>query len=219
MAILLAGALFILMTLGALWGQSRAPDDSMSSIAWIYASALVAQTPVIIVYAFLRKRCGSRRIAVISCTTFVVFVPMAFAVAGVLHWAFSKIGIEPPTNLGHETLIELSGSNWTTSAWIVVLCATVGAGIVEEVLYRGLILPTFTAVMSGSTAWGAIVATSIFFAAMHIGTSSPSAIAGLFVLSIGLCWARVKSGGVLAPIVIHILFNALNIAIVYSTNL
>jgi membrane protease YdiL (CAAX protease family) len=54
---------------------------------------------------------------------------------------------------------------------------------------------------------------------MHIGTSSPSAIIGLFVLSIGLCWARVKSGGILAPILIHIVFNAVNIAIVYSTTL
>jgi hypothetical protein len=102
---------------------------------------------------------------------------------------------------------------------IIIICVTLGAGIFEEILYRGLILPTFTAVLSGKTAWGAIVATSVFFAVMHIGTSTPSAIAGLFVLSVGLCWARVKSGGVIAPIVIHIVFNAINIAIVYSTTL
>ena len=222
MAILLAAAMFILMGLGGLWGASQVPeasDGTMTQSAWIYASAMIAQIPVIVVYAYLRKRCGSRRVIEIAITAFIVFVPMAFAVAGVLHGLFSIIGMEPKSPLGHETLIKLAGGQWTRSAWIVVICVTIGAGIFEEVLYRGLILPTFTAVLSGRTAWGAIVATSIFFAVMHIGTSSPSAIIGLFVLSIGLCWARVKSGGILAPILIHIVFNAVNIAIVYSTTL
>jgi membrane protease YdiL (CAAX protease family) len=222
MAILLAAAMFILMGLGELWGASQAsdsPDGTLGQSAWIYASVMIAQIPVVIVYAMLRKRCGSRRVVEIALTAFIVFVPMAFAVAGVLHWIFSMVGIEPPIKLGHEILIKLSDGSWTMSAWIIVICVTIGAGIFEEVLYRGLILPTFTAVLSGRTAWGAIVATSVFFAAMHIGSSSPSAIGGLFILSIGLCWARVKSGGVLAPIVIHIVFNATNIAIVYSTTL
>lgn len=222
MAILLAAAMFILMGLGGLWGASQAPEatqGTMAYSAWIYTSAMIAQIPVILVYAYLRKRCGSRHVVEIAMTAFIVFVPMAFAVAGVLHGLFSIIGIEPQSALGHETLIDLSGGQWSTSAWIVVICVTIGAGIFEEVLYRGLILPTFTAVISGRTAWGAIVATSVLFAVMHIGASSPSAIMGLFVLSIGLCWARVKSGGVIAPIVIHIVFNAMNIAIVYSTNL
>jgi membrane protease YdiL (CAAX protease family) len=219
MAILLAAAMFLLMGIGGWWGASQAEEGTLAQTAWMYSFALGAQIPVVIVYAYLRKRCGSRRVVEIAVTAFIVFVPMAFAVAGVLHWVFSVVGIEPPSNLGHETLKALSGGSWSTAAWVVVICVTIGAGVFEEILYRGLILPTFTAVMSGKTAWGAIVATSIFFAAMHIGTSSASAIIGLFVLSIGLCWARVKSGGVIAPIIIHIVFNAMNIAIVYSTTL
>lgn len=210
------------MGLGGLWGASQAPESSEGSLtqtAWIYASAMIAQIPIVVVYAMFRRRCGSRRVVEIAMTTFLVFVPMAFAVAGVLHWVFIMAGIEPHSKLGHETLQELAGGSWNTSALIIILCVTIGAGIFEEILYRGLILPTFTAVLSGKTAWGAIVATSVFFAAMHIGTSAPSAIVGLFVLSIGLCWARVKSGGVIAPIVIHVVFNATNIAIVYSTTL
>ena len=219
MAILLAAAMFLLMGFGGWWGASQAEDGTLAQTAWIYTFALGAQIPVVIVYALLRKRCGSRRVVEIAVTAFIVFVPMAFAVAGVLHWVFSVAGIEPSSKLGHETLKALSGGSWSTAAWVVVICVTIGAGIFEEILYRGLILPTFAAVMSGRTAWGAIIATSIFFASMHIGSSSASAIVGLFVLSIGLCWARVKSGGVIAPIIIHIVFNAMNIAIVYSTTL
>ncbi len=219
MAVLLSGAMFILGGLGGWWGASRPTDGAMESLAWTYSSAIVAQIPVIIAYVSMRKRFGSRHLAETSTVAFVVFVPMALAAAGLLHGLFSSFGVEPSTKLGHETLEKLSNGHWTVFAWVVVLCVTVGAGIVEEVLYRGLILPTFTAVLSGKTAWGAIVATSVFFALMHAGAAPPSAIVGLFVLSLGLCWARVKSGGVLAPILIHVVFNTMNIAFVYSTHL
>jgi len=219
MAMLLAAAMFILGGIGAWWGAARAPENTINALAWMYACAMIAQLPVLLVYARLRKRCGSRHVAEISLISFAVFVPMALATAGILHGVFSMIGIEPPSALGHELLATISESPWNGPIIVIVLCSTIGAGIFEEVLYRGLILLTFTAVLSGRTAWGAIVATSILFSIMHIGVAPPSALVGLFVLSLGLCWARVKSGGVLAPIVIHIVFNTMNIAFVYSTTL
>ncbi len=219
MAILLAVSMLILSMAGATIGWMIIPEDSMTRAACASALAIIFQTPIVLAYSNLRKRCGSRHIVASIMVSFVVFVPMAFAVTSFLHFLFVTLGIEPQTTLGHETLKQLSTSNWGKSAWVVVLCATLGAGIFEEVLYRGLILPTFSAVIGGKTVWGAIFATSIFFAVMHIGAVAPSALGGLFILSIGLCYARVKSGGVLAPIVIHILFNTMNIAIVYSTTL
>jgi hypothetical protein len=219
MAIMLAGAMFLMFGLGGWWGASQAPEGTMEQKAWIVGSAVIAQIPIIIAYGILRRRCGSRHIFEISMIAFIVFAPMAIAVAGILHGFFILTNIEPATVFGHETLLLLSTGSWTTATWVVIIGVTIGAGIVEEVLYRGLLLPTFSAVLGGKSAWGAIVATSIFFAIMHIGASPPSAILGLFVLSIGLCWARVKSGGVLAPIAIHVVFNTMNIAFVYSTTL
>jgi membrane protease YdiL (CAAX protease family) len=219
MAIMLCGAMFLLGGLGARWGASMAPKGTIESLAWSMPFSIIAQVPIVFAYSSLRKRCGSRHIAKVSLIAFIVFVPMALAVAGILHGIFVLIGYEPSTILGHETLELLKSSPWTKQAWIVVICATIGAGIFEEVLYRGLILPTFAAVIGGKTAWGAIIATSILFTLMHASAVPTSAMAGLFILSIGLCWARVKSGGVLAPILIHIVFNAMNISIVYSTTL
>ena len=219
MAILLCGAMFLFGGIGAWLGSGRGIDGTIGATAWMYASAMVAQIPIVLVYAYLRKKCGSKHIAEISIVTFVVFVPIAIATTSLLHSVFSYGGIEPATQLGHETLAQLTKTPWTTATWVVVICVTIGAGIFEEVLYRGLLLPTFTALLGGKTAWGAIVITSVIFASMHIGVSPPSAIFGLFILSIGLCWARVKSGGVISPIIIHIVFNAMNIAFVYSTTL
>ena len=219
MAVLLSAAIFLLGGFGALLGSKLAPQETTQSTAWMYALAMIAQIPVVIAYAILRKRCGSRHIGTVAVIAFIVFGPMALATAAVLHGILSLAGLEPPTSLGHETLVNLTVGPWTMSKWVIVVCATIGAGIFEEVLYRGLILPTFVTVIGSKTAWSAIIATSLFFAAMHIGVAPISALVGLFVLSIGLCWARVKSGGVIAPILIHIVFNTMNIAFVYSTNL
>ncbi len=219
MAILLCGAMFLLGGLGAMLGSKLAVQDSIPNMAWMFSFAMIAQIPVVFAYALLRKRCGSRHVGTVAITAFVVFVPMALATAGVLHGILTLAGLESPTVLGHETLTDLAIGPWTASKWVIVVCATIGAGVFEEVLYRGLILPTFVTLIGGKTAWYAIFVTSIFFAVMHAGAAPISAMVGLFVLSIGLCWARVKSGGVIAPILIHVVFNTMNIAFVYSTTL
>lgn len=219
MAILLCGAMFLLGGVGAWFGASRVLEPSVEKTAWMYAFALAAQLPVLLAFTSLRRRCRPKNTIPVSILSFAVYVPAALAVAGVFHILFSSIGWEPFVQLGHETLDDLASQPWDSSAWMIVICVTIGAGVFEEVMYRGLILPFFAALIGGNTPWRAIIATSVLFALMHIGPAMPSAILGLFVLSVGLCWARVKSGGVLAPILIHIVFNAMNIAIVYSTNL
>ncbi len=79
----------------------------------------------------------------------------------------------------------------------------------EEVLFRGMILPRLTPWL-GST-W-AIVATSVIFAVLHERFGGePLGIrpAGVFVLALALGWARLRTGGLNAPIALHILTNAL----------
>jgi len=191
----------------------------MQQLAWMHSGAMLAPIPIVIAYAALRRRCGSRHIVPSFIIAFVVFVPMTFAAAAIGHIVFSYVRIEPPGDIAHVTLMKLADEPWGWSAFVVVLCVTVGAGIVEEVMYRGLILPSLSTIIGGNTVWKAIIITSILFSVVHWGAypAQPSALLGLFVFSIGLCWARVKSGGVVAPIAMHILFNAINIAYVYYT--
>ena len=145
---------------------------------------------------------------------FVVFTPLALITSGVAHFLFSSIGWEDPNEMGHETLTLIQNAEFSTYLVVVVLAATLGAGVIEVVVFRGLLLPSVAQFFGGSSAWIAILTTSVIFSAMHIGSVPLSALLGLIVLSVGLCLARVKSGGVFAPIVIHILFNAFNIAFV-----
>jgi membrane protease YdiL (CAAX protease family) len=219
MLALLCCAMFVLGGIGAWWGFGRGAEGTLSETAWMYGSSIVAQIPIVLVYAKYSLKRRHRRDIPVSCLAFVVFVPLALTVAALSHAVFVTSGLELHSSLGHETLKQLAVSPMGAQTWIVILSVTVGAGILEEVFYRGLLLPLFADLFGGKTVWRAIIATSAFFAVMHIGIAQPSAILGLFVLSIGLCWARVKSGGVLSPIVIHVVFNAMNIAFVYSTHL
>ena len=219
LSLMLIGSMFVLGGIGGIIGQQRAEDGTLLQLLWMYGFATAAQLPVIVAYAFLRKRSESRHILVTSVVTFVVFVPLAHAVAGFSHVIFVNLGVEQASAVGHSTLTFFSTEPFGLQMMLLILLVTVGAAVIEEVMYRGLLLPTIASIIGGRSMWKASIATSIIFALMHIGPAQPSAILGLFILSLGLCYARVKSGSVLSPIIIHAIFNAMNIAFVYSMDL
>jgi uncharacterized protein len=66
------------------------------------------------------------------------------------------------------------------------------AGLVEETLFRGALLPRF-----------GIVVTAILFAALHIQYAVSFATLEVFVLGLGLGWLRVKSGSTLPGMLTH----------------
>ena len=66
------------------------------------------------------------------------------------------------------------------------------AGVVEETLFRGALLPRF-----------GIVVTAILFAALHIQYAVSFATLEVFVLGLGLGWLRVRSGSTLTGMVTH----------------
>jgi membrane protease YdiL (CAAX protease family) len=61
-----------------------------------------------------------------------------------------------------------------------------------------------------TTAWPAIMASSVFFAIMH---ADPAHWPALFVLGVCLGYSYEKSGSLFRPIFIHLLFNASSVAI------
>jgi membrane protease YdiL (CAAX protease family) len=81
-------------------------------------------------------------------------------------------------------------SHFNNPAAIVFL--GVLAGVVEETLFRGALLPRF-----------GIVITAILFAALHIQYAISFATLEVFVLGLGLGWLRVRSGSTLPSIVTH----------------
>lgn len=123
-----------------------------------------------------------------------------------------------PSKVGHETLrmlLERGSDPW---AWAVIAAVTIGAPILEEIAYRGGLQGAIRALGIGP--WPAILLTSAFFAIMHLGAipqeSVASAMTGLAVLSIALGLLRERTGGLVAPIVAHSLFNVLNLLLAWT---
>ncbi len=91
---------------------------------------------------------------------------------------------------------------------ILLLILALGiAPLVEEILFRGLALPLLARTLGAAPA---ILLTAAFFALAHFHLPS---FAPLFVLAIGLAVAYIYTGSLWVPVVIHALFNGLNIGL------
>lgn len=94
--------------------------------------------------------------------------------------------------------------------WVLPLAlvqAAVLAPLAEEFLYRGVLM---TSLLKGFGVVGAIVLSSAIFASMHLPLE-PQAFLPLFFLGMGLAYVAYRTRSLVAPIVMHALFNALMI--------
>lgn len=119
----------------------------------------------------------------------------------------------PPDPLAHTALVTMVDNRSDPWTWAIICSSVIGAPIVEEVIYRGFLQSAVLRVIGKP--WPAIFITSAIFAAAHLGAVPSHALAILFFLSIamGLAFERTKSLGV--PIVMHIGFNAANVAMAF----
>jgi membrane protease YdiL (CAAX protease family) len=145
----------------------------------------------------------------------VVFVPFGLLASDLARRAQRfAAGVDPPA-VAHETLRALLERPTDPWALAVIAAVVVGAPIIEEIAYRGGLHAALVRIGIGRI--GAIVVGSAIFASMHVASIPPDSLAGalamLFVLAIVLGLLRERTGGLVAPIVAHALFNAANIAL------
>jgi membrane protease YdiL (CAAX protease family) len=121
-------------------------------------------------------------------------------------------GKDITTHLAHPVLKQLDSSPHDPWTWIIAGIAILLAPIQEEILFRGF-LQTALVRLLGRPWWSILIASAVF-ASLHISKDVPwYAVAAVFVLGLamGLAFERTKSLG--TSIVMHIGFNALNVAI------
>jgi membrane protease YdiL (CAAX protease family) len=83
----------------------------------------------------------------------------------------------------------------------------VAAPVAEELVFRGVALPVLARRL-GVVA--AAVLVSLVFAAVHF---HPEAVVPLFLVSLCCCAAYAATGRLLVPMVVHGLFNGVNLAV------
>lgn len=189
-------------------------------MAGSYVGAIAALIFVVILIPEARRLAGlprtlrdAGRSALRGIAGFAVIYPIAWAMGWAMailaRWIKDPQGMDP---MAHQTLREIADAPADLTWWAVIALVVIGAPIFEEIIYRGFLQPG-AALLTGRP-WAAVIGTSVLFVLMHAGAVSWHALPVLFVLSIGLGIARIRTGSVVAPIVIHALFNLANVALI-----
>ena len=108
---------------------------------------------------------------------------------------------EPPAHPLVAVFLEEDSRTPMLIAYSVFFAIVMGP-ILEEVFFRGFCYPVFKA--KWGTKWAMII-TSAFFALIHANTF---AFVPIFVLGMGLAYLYEKRGSLAAPIVLHVVHNA-----------
>ncbi len=111
--------------------------------------------------------------------------------------------------------------NWTRAqlaqgdAWRSILAFSLAvvllAPFFEEIVFRGFFLECLL-IWAPEQRLACALLTSVAFAAMHTQYTHPETFIALIALSLLLCYARMKSGGLKLPVVLHMLNNFLGVA-------
>lgn len=165
--------------LGAAWFASRAAGsgDPLADLGIAFSPIDLIAAPVGVV-------------------TQLVLIPL-------LYWPLRSLW---PTTFSEDALGERSQEivDQASGAMVVLLAAllVVGAPIVEEIVYRGMLQRSASRQLGP---WGALIATSALFAVIHF---SPVEIPGLFVAGVVFGLGVVVTGRIGPGVVAHMAFNA-----------
>jgi membrane protease YdiL (CAAX protease family) len=150
---------------------------------------------------FLGRRLSRREVV-----TVISFTPVVIAV-GVGSWALLVlIGAEINPDRTYQVWHLMMPSDFQKIEWsyswltIHLICATIVAPIIEEIIFRGVVL---RALLKKYSVTSAIICTSLLFAFFHLDKSYLSA----FIQSVIFSVVAIRFRSLYAPMLIHGLYN------------
>ena len=166
------------------YGELLAQDIPFLILAFVGVGIFIRRSPRETIERLGLQPPRQRRWWLVSIVGIGVFMAVAFGIE-----ALANV-VAPSQQKQVSDVTTVLFSHFNNPAAIVFL--GVLAGVVEETLFRGAILPRF-----------GIIVTAILFAALHIQYAVSFATLEVFVLGMGLGWLRVRSGSTLPSIVTH----------------
>lgn len=210
--------------------------DIIFCVIFLYVAEIAGMMAGSLVYQIMPRQGISEYLyVVISTVAYIVFIYISMKLyeKRVLHKTPQKqtvLCVDCFRNLGILILVELfyiaftvllivsvcsgywaatSEAQKTLYLFRIFLDFGIGAGIAEEIVFRGTM---FEALKKQLGVWGSVGVTSLIFSLLHITnmTMTGDVCVTLFftmILGIILCLIRLKTGTILASIVFHILWN------------
>lgn len=164
--------------------------------------------------AGLRPRWGDLRRGLLA---FVMVVPFTLIATQLSQIVYARIVGSPPDPAGHALLVQFRNDPENPWVWTLLGAAILLGPIFEELVYRAFLQSGFLR-LTGRR-WAAVALTTIVFVAMHHlpGAGGPAVpwhgLAPLVALSLGMGIAYERTGRLGVPIVMHVLFNAVNVGL------
>jgi membrane protease YdiL (CAAX protease family) len=118
--------------------------------------------------------------------------------------ALEKAGWQPKSQTAVELL--MGAPLWPTGIYMGFFTIVL-APVAEEFIFRGVLFPFVKQLGRPGLAWFGV---SLLFALIH---GSVAIFIPLFVFALAMTWLYEKTGSLLAPVVVHSLFNAANLVI------
>jgi membrane protease YdiL (CAAX protease family) len=148
---------------------------------------------------------GLRRVDFFRVLGWIVVVLIGtLAMEYVYEVIIKEIGWQPKSQTAVELLT--GAPLWPTGIYLGFFTVVL-APVAEEFIFRGVLFPFVRQLGWPKLAWFGV---SFLFALIH---GSAAIFIPLFVLALALTWLYEKTGSLLAPIVVHSLFNAANLVI------
>ncbi len=194
--------------------QSQTPEDAGAiQLAFTNAAALLGGAIACAVIGLKKFQAGwrgfglvtgfARRDLIITGATLLALWPL---VMGSLFWSeiLVRAALGDSAIHDHSAIALLENEALPTWIhWLVILTAAVLAPIAEEMFFRGILQTRFFNALHSRR--GAVIATALCFAIMH--GDQPAAVLPIAVLGIILGVLYEMTGSLLAPILVHTLFN------------
>ena len=183
-----------------------------ASIAWVHFFLLKHEVTWGEAFGFSRGNAGRCIIVAVASLPVVLAGVVAFSsmsqhVLQLLAEYWQVDWLKPKA----QTAVQLLREQWP--AYLIVLQGVVTvvlAPIAEEILFRGIL---YTVIKQRGHAIAAVSVTSVLFAVIHF---YPVGFLSLIFLSMALIAAYEWAKNLLAPILIHALFNAINFAVIVA---
>jgi len=116
--------------------------------------------------------------------------------------------------IAHELLETISQTKDISTLIALLSSAIIVAPLIEEFVFRGFLQHCMRDIVSEKTPWVNIVICSLIFASVHIGAAQWQTMPALFTLGCILGWMYERTASLWPCIILHAIFNALNIGIV-----
>lgn len=189
----------------------------MSLFFWIVLNSLSFHVAgLVMVAAYLRARRRTWREAFglhgpdfarhfnAGALAYLTMLPVLFFAA--LAYQLVLTALDYPTDLQEIVFALQEPETMKTQAYIAFLAVAV-APLFEEILFRGIGLPLIAKRFGMGPA---VLVTSLGFALIHFNLAS---FVPLFTIAVALSLAYIHTGSLLAPIVLHGIFNGVNLCL------